>query len=150
MAGFRQAVRELLRSLSAHESSLQRSVTAWRIACREAEERGGQLLIRNLSAVQREQYETRGYFEVVGGDTGKHYRIRRGHQLNVEELDEKGRRLRLLCFMPEGSVPVGDIMLAQKLSLELFESDALRVANRSPAWGDLTNDVLMTRSYRRR
>ena len=26
-------------------------------------------------------------------------------------------------------------MLAQKIALELFESDALRVANRTPVWG---------------
>jgi hypothetical protein len=29
---------------------------------------------------------------------------------------------RWLCFMPEGELAVGDIMLAQKLALELFES----------------------------
>ena len=38
--------------------------------------------------------------------------------------------MRLLCFMPEGGLVVGDMMLAQKLALELFESDALEVANK--------------------
>ena len=36
----------------------------------------------------------------------------------------------VLCFAPEGGLVVGDVMLAQKLALELFESDTLKVANR--------------------
>ena len=51
----------------------------------------------------------------------------RGYQMNVEELDSRGRRRRLLCFLPEGRVPVGDIMLAQKIALELFESEGSRL-----------------------
>jgi hypothetical protein len=34
------------------------------------------------------------------------------------------------CFFPQGSLVAGDIMLAQKLSLELYEVETLRVANR--------------------
>jgi hypothetical protein len=40
----------------------------------------------------------------------------------------------MLCFEPQGQLPVGDVMLAQKIALELFESKALRVANASPTW----------------
>ena len=40
----------------------------------------------------------------------------------------------MLCFEPQGQLPVGDVMLAQKVALELFESKALRVANASPTW----------------
>jgi len=36
-----------------------------------AEARAIQLLTQNLSPAQREQYGTRRYFEVIGGDTGK-------------------------------------------------------------------------------
>ena len=50
-----------------------------------------------------------------GLDTGKCYRIRHGYQMNVEELGQNGRRIKLLCFMPIGGLPVGDIMLAQKI-----------------------------------
>ena len=99
-----------------------------------AEARAIELLIRCLSPAQREQYKTRGYFDVFGGDTGKRYRIRHGCQLNVEQLDQNGRRKQLLCFMPKGGLPVGDVMLAQKIALELFEIDAIRAANRSPNW----------------
>jgi hypothetical protein len=84
-----------------------------------------------LSREQRIDYETRGYFHVTGGDTGKRYRIQRGHLMNVEQLDKRGHRVRLLCFMPEGRVPLGDVLLAQKLALELFEAEALRIANKT-------------------
>jgi hypothetical protein len=95
--------------------------------------RGGDLLIQNLSPDQRRQYSTHGYFDVVGGNTGNRYRICRGYQMNVEEIDVAGRRIRLLCFMPQGRLVTGDVMLAQKLALELFEADALRIANAIPA-----------------
>jgi len=94
----------------------------------EARDRGFQLLKENLSPAQRAQFEKRGYFVVAGGETGTRYRIRTGDQMNVEQLTKKGRAKRLLCFMPEGDLVEGDVMLAQKLALELFESAALEVA----------------------
>jgi hypothetical protein len=40
-------------------------------------------------------------------------------------------------------------MLAQKLALELFESDALRTAHRTPAWDYLLEeDMRLIYSYR--
>jgi hypothetical protein len=39
----------------------------------------------------------------------------------------------LLCLVPEIPMPVGDIMLAQKFALELYELDVLGAANRFPA-----------------
>jgi hypothetical protein len=96
---------------------------------REAHVRGIQLLEENLSPAQRHQYKQCGYFDVVGGETGSRYRIRYGSEMNVQLLDRKGRPVCWLCFMPEGKLVVGDIMLAQKLALELFESQTLKVAN---------------------
>ena len=90
-----------------------------------------QLLNEILSPDQRAQYTAYGYFEVTGGQTGKRYRIKAGSQMNVEELDASGRRVRGLCFLPRG-VPIGDIMVAQKLALELMETDALNLAR--PSW----------------
>jgi hypothetical protein len=40
-------------------------------------------------------------------------------------------RVRTLCFMPEGRLGVGDILLAQKLALELFEDEAVKAANKA-------------------
>jgi hypothetical protein len=96
---------------------------------RAAEERGLRLLEANLSPLQRCQYATSRTFEVIGGSTGRRYRIHPGRFMNVEELDEKGRHARTWCFYPVGALPAGDILLAQKLALELFELDALAVAN---------------------
>ena len=96
-----------------------------------AQDRSIQLLKENLSAAQRQQYERHHYFEVVGGSTGTRYRIRHGYQMNVQQLDRRGIRVRMLCFMPKGRLGVGDIMLAQKLALELFEDEAVKAANKA-------------------
>jgi hypothetical protein len=97
---------------------------------RTAEEKGVALLKQWLSAAQLAQYEKYGYFEVMGGDSGKHYRIRPSRQMNVDELDEHGVRTVAWCFGPEGELPIGDVMLAQKIALENNEQAALALANR--------------------
>jgi len=101
-----------------------------RTAAHQAEAKGLRLLKENLTPIQRRQFETRGCFEVRGGETGRRYRIRRGLQMNVEQLDHKGRPVCVLCFVPEGSLVAGDVLLAQKLALELFETDTLSAANK--------------------
>ena len=100
------------------------------IGSKRAQERGIQLLKQNLNVAQRKQYEKYGYFDVTGGKTGKRYRIRHGRQMNIEQLDRNGRRVCGWCFFPQGSLVSGDVMLAQKAALELYEGDALRIANR--------------------
>jgi hypothetical protein len=96
----------------------------------EAHERGMRLLKENLTPAQRQQYERYGYFEVVGGKTGKRYRIRHGRSMNIDQLDKNGRRVCGWCFFPEGNLVTGDVMLAQKMALELFEVEALKIANK--------------------
>jgi hypothetical protein len=100
------------------------------IGSKKAQERGIQLLKEHLAPLQRKQYEKHGYFDVVGGKTGKRYRIRQGRQMNIEQLDRNGRRVCGWCFYPQGNLVSGDVMLAQKVALEVFEGDALRIANR--------------------
>ena len=95
-----------------------------------AEVRGQELLRSWLSPEQRRQYDQRGSFEVVGSDTGKRYRISKGDIFNVQELDDRGVQVRAWCVTANG-VPIGDINLAQKIALEAFESEVLRIANRS-------------------
>jgi len=92
------------------------------------------LLTDNLSPAQRDQLEVFNYFDVIGGDTGTRYRIRFGDLMNVEQLDSRGKRVRLLCFAPEGRLPVADTMLAQKIALELFEAEAVHTANERQEW----------------
>jgi hypothetical protein len=48
--------------------------------------------------------------------------------MNVHELDDAGRLKMGWCFVPEGCLVPGDVMLAQKIALETFESRALSVA----------------------
>jgi hypothetical protein len=83
-----------------------------------------------LSPAQRAQFARRGYFELVGGETGKQYRIYAGVAANVCELDERGRPTLGLCFSPIGELPIGDVMLSQKVALESCEGRALAVARR--------------------
>jgi len=49
---------------------------------------------------------------------------------NVDLLNEQGRRVVSYCFGPRGNaLPLGDIMLAQKNALALFELETPRIAN---------------------
>jgi hypothetical protein len=88
------------------------------------------LLRRWLSPAQREQFTKGGYFEAFGSDSGKRYRIHAGASVNVCEIDERGRLQEGLCFMPIGALPIGDVMLAQKIALETCEDKARAVARR--------------------
>jgi hypothetical protein len=96
-----------------------------------SEARGLRLMRDWLSPDQREQFDDSGYFEVVGCDSGKRYRIYYGVvPPNVYEIDYAGRRKMGLCFMPLGRLAAGDVILAQKIALETNEDSALKVANR--------------------
>ena len=85
-----------------------------------------------LSPQQRADFDRKGYFDVVGCDTGKRYRIRRGTSANVNEIDEYGRLGTGRCFVPLGGLAQGDVMLAQKIALETDENHALSIANSFP------------------
>ena len=99
--------------------------------------RGMKLLLENLSPPQRQQFIRSGYFCVIGGETGRRYRINRGRQINVHQLDNNGLPTCTWCFYPEGGLVVGDVMMAQKLALELFENSALAKANRMSLTGQI-------------
>ena len=95
---------------------------------RTPEGRSLRLLRQWLSPSQRSQFAEESCFEVVGSDTGKRYRIYAGAATNVCELDESGRPTLGLCFLPMGELPIGDVMLSQKVALESSENRALAVA----------------------
>jgi hypothetical protein len=94
----------------------------------ESETRALALLKEWLSPNQRACYERFRYFDVVGCDTGTRYRIHHGTQTNIEELSPTGRHI---CFVPDGDLVAGDVMLTQKIALETNERGALSVARRS-------------------
>jgi hypothetical protein len=107
----------------------------------ESRSRGLTLMKDWLSPAQLQSYEKHRYFEVVGSDSAGTYRIHHGTQANVEQLDSTGRPVCAWCFVPEGDLVAGDVMLAQKIALETNERAALTVAiryaalrNRSRYW----------------
>jgi len=112
-------------------SSLIRLIgrTAWRVF--RPEVRAVELLKENLSETQLKQYEQHRHFDVIGGQSGKRYRICPGASMNIDEYDADGRLVTSWCFVPEGPLGTGDVMLAQKFALELFETDALSIAGRA-------------------
>ena len=88
-----------------------------------------------LSPEQLAQYEFYRYFDVIGGQTGKRYRIRYGTATNICEMDSRGRMIAGLCFFPNEVLVAGDVMLTQKIALEAEECRALAVARRfTPTW----------------
>ncbi len=103
--------------------------------CSESELRGIRLLREWLSPVQLAQFDLYGYFDVVGCDSGKTYRICLRSGTNIYELDRDGRRKVGWCFVPVDTLVAGDVVLAQKIALETDEWRALAVArNFMPSW----------------
>jgi hypothetical protein len=101
-----------------------------RFVTREA--RGQKLLREWLSPEQRAEFDAKRYFDVIGCDSGKRYRIHYGATTNVHEIGDDGLPLVGWCFLPKGPLVAGDVMLAQKIALETYECSALAVANRFP------------------
>jgi hypothetical protein len=129
MWSFRRHLRQFIQHF-ADEADLHRRVA---LLSQDAQSHAMHLLKQHLTPEQRDQYERRSYFYVSGGNSGRIYRIRHGVQMNVEQLDQSGRCIRVLCFMPKGRLAVGDVMLAQKIALELYEMEALNIAHAMPA-----------------
>ena len=109
--------------LEGHRAQVSRPRTA-------AEQKALTLLKEWLSPAQLARFESYGHFEVIGSRTGKRYRIRYHRVVNIDELDERGAQVATWCFGPAGSLPRGDIMLAQKIALENDEDAALAIAIR--------------------
>jgi hypothetical protein len=96
----------------------------------ESNTRGLMLLKQWLSPAQLRSYEQYRYFEVMGSDSGTIYRIHHGQQANVEQLDNLGQVVCAWCFVPEGNLVAGDVMLAQKIALETDERASIAIAVR--------------------
>jgi hypothetical protein len=74
------------------------------------EHRAEALLNEWLCPEQRAALERHGYFEVRGCHTGKRYRIRRGRNMNIEELGKNGAQVAVWCFGPAGHLPLGEML----------------------------------------
>ena len=95
----------------------------------QADKRAIALLRSWLTPDQDKQWAARNEFEVVGSDTGTRYLITYRAIMNVHQLDRDGHPVKQLCFMPQGNLAIGDVLLAQKIALETMETKALAVAN---------------------
>jgi hypothetical protein len=94
------------------------------------EQRGLRLLRSWLTSAQLAQLDAEGYFNVIGGQSGKIYRIKLGICANILEVGAEGKPIVGWCVVPDGCLVAGDVMLAQKIALETFEYAALARANR--------------------
>jgi len=92
--------------------------------------RGVRLLRSWLSPTQLAQFDACGYFDVIGGETGKTYRIKFGICANILELADDGKPKFGWCVVPDGCLVAGDVMLAQKIALETCEYVAIAKANK--------------------
>jgi hypothetical protein len=119
--------RDMARELREMERMLASSYGPGHTA--EAIARGEKLLQDNLTKEQRKELKKRGFFHVEGGATGKWYRIKRGRQQNVIELDDGGMPKIGRCFLPSGNLVEGDIMIGQKAELEICELEAIAISN---------------------
>lgn len=92
--------------------------------------RGLRLLRSWLSPAQLAQFDAHGYFDVIGGASGRKYRIKFGICANILELTEEGTPKVGWCVVPDACLVAGDVMLAQKIALETCEGKTLATANR--------------------
>ncbi len=77
---------------------------------------------------QQASFVNNDRFDVIGGDSGRRYVIRNAARMNVDEVNEMGQCNTVWCFAPIGDLARGDVLLAQTIALECFESEALLLA----------------------
>lgn len=97
------------------------------------------LLHENLSEAQQKTLLTNGYIDVLSQRKNR-YRIFIGSSMNIMRLTKEGvpatGRKNMLCIVPQGDLPEGDVMLCQKLGLELQEHVVMERGNAFTYDGD--------------
>lgn len=94
-----------------------------------AEVKARALLVEHLSEEQREELDRHKWFHVMGKD-GFQYRIVFKAMHNVFRVED-GRRTVEYCLVSRDPIPTYDLMLMQKLMLEVMPDEFHRIAN---AW----------------
>jgi len=106
-------------------------------AYRVAMVRSRRLLLSHLTAAQRDTFEKNHWFVVEGGQSRQLYRIRNSgsYSANIDVLEGLPGKVthRLCCHLRDGSIPLFDHLLAQKVWIERDEDQFLRTANRHAA-----------------
>ncbi len=96
--------------------------------------RARELLMSYLSDEQRRTFEEHGWFVVVGGRSGRRYRISgASYAGNVLLLCADNDTVEArFCGHCAPNIPLGDQLLAQKVMLEVDEPAYIALANRTP------------------
>ena len=102
-----------------------------------ANERAEKLFKAQLTEAERKQWYCDGYLEIKGKSRFRYriYRINHIGALNhnivqyQEETPTAPVYWRRICFLPDQDLPYYDVILTQKLALELRERDVLNVAH---------------------
>jgi hypothetical protein len=108
----------------------------------EAQKKARRILLEHLSPEQLEEYTKDNLFHVTA-QNGRRFRIK---EKGVTELNEAGEEAFFICSHPKGKLPSADVMLAQKLALEINSEVMLSIANRrsmkeEQASNELTNEL---------
>jgi hypothetical protein len=125
----------LFRRSGSASSSRLRAVRElyWSFTDRNSPDTRARRLLREwLSPAQLAQFDADGYFDVIGSETRRRYRIHEGTASNVFEIDEEGRATAGWCFVSMRPLARCDVMLAQKIALETGELNVLSFANKFP------------------
>ena len=79
------------RRIAAVAAGRERALRNWYLEAgyTQEETRGINLLKQWLSPEQLAQYESHRYFDVIGRQSGKHYRILYGTAMNIREMDPR-------------------------------------------------------------
>jgi hypothetical protein len=109
-------------ALARREEEYRRDNASWR---------AHELLLRHLTPNQREDYEWDKRF-TVKTKRGHRYVIGQARCQNVLRVNKRGKPMRVYCVTVHGGVPMGDVLLAQKLMLESDEDHFLKVARQWP------------------
>lgn len=94
-------------------------------------QKADRLLFAHLSDAQRQTFEHAQYFDVVSS-RGRTYRIKKFRAGNVYLLDAQGREVRRYCAYakdPGGTLPDGDFLFTQMVTLQFDEPAFLKMAN---------------------
>jgi hypothetical protein len=94
---------------------------------KKAEKKAQKLLLEWLDEEQLNQYKRTGSFVAIGNHTKRKYTILRGNCFNIKYVEDQ--KVVMMCFLPQGSLALGDVNLAQKIMLENDEEAALEIAN---------------------
>lgn len=89
------------------------------------------LLLAYLNDVQRQTWKNHGYIDVLS-QFGRRYRLKNFNAHNVTLLNADGRETRKYCAFandPGGTLPLGDHIVTQMMTLQFNELEFLRKAN---------------------